>query len=102
MDFAILAQHPDCSSLLIGIPIDAFDEQTATDHAFHLTHSYFVPGLLLPYRPLSSEGDYLVVYAYAGYNRIALIPASSAAEAQRYMAQLKAHGRVVTPDQPIA
>ena len=101
-DYAILASHPVCSSLLVGIRLDAFDESTATDHAFHLTHSYFIPGLHLPYKALSKEGDYLVVYSYNGYTRITLLPASSYDEAVRVMAQLKNHGRVVTPDQPIA
>lgn len=102
MGYAILANHPDCSSVLVGVHIDAFDEQTATDHAFHLTHSYQISGGLLPYRPGSKDGDYLVLYAFNGYNRLALIPASSAAEAQRCMAQLKDHGRIVLTDQPIA
>lgn len=101
-DYAILSQHPDHQALLIGISLDAFDRNTATDLAFHLTHSYSIPGIFDPCRPNSLYGDYLIFYKYNGTLRLATITASSRTEADRFVAYLQSHGRVVTPDQPIA
>lgn len=101
-EYAILSQHPDHAALLIGIGLDAFDRNTATDLAFHLTHSYRIPGIFFPCRENSLYGDYLVFYKYNGTTRLATITACSRTEAERFMAYLQSHGRVVTPDQPIA
>jgi hypothetical protein len=101
-DFAILASHPTIPKLLIGISLDAFDHNTATDLAFHLCHSYRVPGLFFPYKPQSTAGIYLVYYRWGDYTRLAAIEASSKAEAELFLAHLAQEGRIITPDQPIA
>lgn len=101
-EFAILAPHPQHPVLFIGIHLDAFDQSTATDLAFHLCHSYNVPGLFWPYKHGSTSGLYIVHYTWGHYSRFAAIEASSKPEAEYFMAHLAQEGRIITPDKPIA
>lgn len=104
-DFALAAPHPQQPNLLIGIYLDAFDHSTAIDHAFHLTHSFRIPGLFFPAHPGSTTntfGDYLITYTYCNCTRLAAITANSRVHAECLMQHLQSEGKIVTPDQPIA
>ena len=98
-EYAILASHPAEPNLLIGLPLDAESREDATVLAFHILHSYRIPGPFFPFTPGSKSGIYLVTYTLGPTTRLTAIEASSRVEAEAHLQHLSIEGRIVTADQ---